>query len=616
MFETVRRPYKQRSAQKTIALLKALLTRFDLLPEECFYGNPYSELFSVGIELPAEKGGFRANGKGRTAEYSLASAYAEFIERMQNGLFAIFPRTIVSKFKQKYGFYFMPDECYLTYDEFSTLPADVMNDIVRYNGAGRSEFIASYHARVKSNGSSGVVAVPFFDTMNRRIIALPFNLLLLTIGSNGMAAGNTRAEAIYQGLCEILERWSAAEVFYGQLTPPTVPTDYLTQFKQEFEIIRAIETGGKYKVTIKDFSAGHSIPSLGILVECRELQKYRLNVGCDTCFQVALSRCLTEIYQGVSDEAKFDKAALPIPVEEPSCFRNSDENSMYQRFIVFAEFTKDNGGQFPLSLFADKPSYQFDPEVWTQRNSYAEEVRRLISFFHSQGRNVYLRDVSFMGFPSVFCYVPEVSALGRKNVPPPVMDDAPIMIELDKIEPKALKLKTCSDAELKEIVEVLEKLSGPLAFTDIFGIKLKQQSPWTQYNIAFMLSQAYYKLGQLDRARNSFKKFLETREDDKNPYFELVERYLDLRAGGMPAKEAGDKLKDHTAQEELARIVADDFADPASIFRHTMLPNCPDCPECELRSDCVTAGKLSMMETVQMAMTEHLIEQAELSWVI
>lgn len=616
MFETIHRPYKQRSAQKTIALLKALLTRLDLLPEECFYGNPYSELFSVGIELPAEKGGFRANGKGRTAEYSLASAYAEFLERMQNGLFAIFPRTIVSKFKQRYGFYYMPDERYLTHDEFSTLPEDVTNDIVRYNGAGRSEFMATYHARVKKNGSPGVVAVPFLDTKNRKIIPLPFNLLMLTIGSNGMAAGNTRAEAIYQGLCEILERWGAAEVFYSQLTPPTVPIDYLAQCKQEFEIIRAIESGGKYRVTIKDFSAGQSIPSLGILVECPELRKYRLNVGCDTCFQVALSRCLTEIYQGVTDEAKFDKAALPFPVEEASYFRKNDESSMYQRFIEFAKFTKDNGGQFPLSLFADKPSYQFNPEVWTQRNSYVEEVRRLISFFHNQGRNVYLRDVSFMGFPSVFCYVPEVSALGRKNVPPPVMDDAPIMIELDKIESKALKLKTCSDAELKEVAEVLEKLNGPLAFTDIFGINLKQQSPWKQYNIAIMLSQTWYKLGHFDRARNSLKNFLKIRENDKNPYYELVERYLDLRVGGMSAKEAGNKLKDNTEQEELARIVADDLADPASVFRHTLLPNCPDCPDCELRSDCVTAGKLSMMETVQMAMTEHLIEQAELSWVL
>jgi YcaO-like protein with predicted kinase domain len=616
LFDSIRRPYKQRSAEKTVDLLKTLLARFDVLPEACFYGNPYSELFSVGLELPEEKGGFRVNGKGRTAEYSLASAYAEFLERMQNGLFAIFPRTIVSRFKQRYGFYYMPDECYLTQDEFCMVPEDVTNDIIRYNGAGRSEFMAMYHDRVKNNGAPGVVAVPFLDTKNRKTVSLPFNLLLLTIGSNGMAAGNTRAEAIFQGLCEIMERWGAAEVFFNKLTPPTVPVEYLAQFKQEYEIIKAIEANGKYRVSIKDFSAGQSIPALGILIECPELQKYRLNVGCDTCFQVALSRCLTEIYQGVTDEAKFDKAALPILPEEATYFQNDDEISMHQRFIEFAKFTKDNGGQYSQNLFADTPSYQFDPEIWTQRDSYVDEVRRLISFFHAQGRNVYIRDVSFMGFPSVFCYVPEVSALGRKNVPPPVMENAPIMIELDKIESKALKLRSCSDAELKEIAEALEKLSGPLIFTDIFGIKMKRRSPWTQYNIAFMLSQAWYKLGYFDRAKHQFNNFLKTREGDKNPYYELVERYLDLRVSGKSAEEAADKLEESAEKKELARIVANDLANPATVFHHTLLPNCPDCQDCELHSDCLTAGKLTMMASVHSAMTEQYIEQAELSWVI
>ena len=616
MFETIHRPYKERSAQETITLLRTLLSRIELLPEESFYGNPYPELFSVSLSLPAEKGGFRANGKGRTAEFSLASAYAEFMERMQNGLFAIFPRTIVSRFKQKYGFYYMPDESYLTYDEFSVLPDEITNDIVRYNGAGRNEFMASYHARVKTNGAPGVVAVPFFDTKYRKVVPLPLNLLLLTIGSNGMAAGNTRAEAIYQGLCEILERWGAAEVFFSQLTPPTVPSDYLVQYEQESEIIKAIEASGKYRVTVKDFSAGQGIPSLGIIVESPETLKYRLNVGCDTCFQVALSRCLTEIYQGIADETMFDESALPKPKEEASYFTNNDEKSMYERYIEFAQFTKDNRGQYPLSLFAENPSYMFNPEVWTQSNSHVEEVRRLIAFFHSKGRNVYLRDVSFMGFPSVFCYVPEVSALGRKNVPPPVMDDEPIMLELDKIESKALKLKTCSDDELKNIAEVLEKLSGPASFTDVFGISLKQESPWTQYNIAFMLSQTWYKLGYFDRARDNFKKFLVTREDEKNPYYELVDRYLGWRADGMSAEEAEGKLTDDTKQEELVRIVAEDLADPPSIFQYTRLPNCPDCSECELHQDCVTSGKLVMMENVQKALTIQLINQTELAWTI
>ncbi len=46
-------------------------------------------------------------------------------------------------------------------------------------------------------------------------------------------------------------------------------------------------------------SAGKRIPALGIIVRNKEAGTYRLNVGADTCFQVALSRCLTEVYQGM-----------------------------------------------------------------------------------------------------------------------------------------------------------------------------------------------------------------------------------------------------------------------------------------------------------------------------
>lgn len=615
MFETIQRPYKERSAAETIALVKQALAATGLLPEETFQANPYPGLFSVSLELPAAKGGFRANGKGRTIDFCLASAYAEFIERIQNGLFATFPRTIVSQFKQRYGYYYAPDERYLGAAAFSALPAEVANDIVRYNGAGRGEFFASYHERVRTNGAPGVVAVPFWDSTNRRVTDLPLNLLLLTVGSNGMAAGNTQSEAVFQALCELLERWGAAEVFYGQLTPPTVPAEYLAQFETEAAIIRAIEASGKYRVTIKDFSAGRHIPSLGIMVEYPEAKKYRLNVGCDTCFQVALSRCLTEIYQGIADDAMFDESALPIPTEEAPWFTSSDERAMYQRYSEFSQFTKDNRGQYPLSLFAETPSYPFDPTVWTQRGSYVKEVQRLIAFFHSQGYNVYLRDVSFLGFPSVFCYVPEVSALGRKNVPPPVLSQTPIMIELDRIESRALKLRDCSDAELEDIAAVFQKLGGLIALVDVFGIKLKPESAWAQLNVAFLLSQLWYKLGRFDKARDVFKTFLKTRDGDNNPYYELVERYLDDRANGRSADEAAGALLEPPGQAAFARAVAEDLADPADALRFNCLPNCPDCSDCQLHADCVTAGKLSMIDALHPAMASRRIEQRDLAWV-
>jgi ribosomal protein S12 methylthiotransferase accessory factor YcaO len=213
-----------------------------------------------------------------------------------------------------------------------------------------------------------------------------------------------------------MERWAAARVFYEQKTPPTVPPAFLRQFPEECEIIETIEADGKYKVTVKDFSAGEQIPALGVIIEKTEDRSYRLNVGADTCFQVALSRCLTETYQGTISEDEFDRRLLAIPTEQASYFRASDEDALFQRYVVFSQFTKDGSGVFPAALFGDEPDHAFDPAVFTTRGSYEEEVRSLIYRLHARGHNVYIRDVSFLGFPSVFVYIPVISSRARRQI--------------------------------------------------------------------------------------------------------------------------------------------------------------------------------------------------------
>jgi ribosomal protein S12 methylthiotransferase accessory factor YcaO len=146
-----------------------------------------------------------------------------------------------------------------------------------------------------------------------------------------------------------------------------------------------IQGTGKYRVTVKDFSAGRGFPSVGVIVENISQRTYRLNVGCDTCFQVALSRCLTEVFQGLSGEEVPDQRLLQIPDEELLCFQQDDAESLYNRYVTFSQFTKDNSGVFPPSLFRDDPSYEFNPSVFITRPTYRDEVQALLAFFHGQG---------------------------------------------------------------------------------------------------------------------------------------------------------------------------------------------------------------------------------------
>lgn len=616
MFDKINRPYKENQAEETIQTAKNILKEMGLMPEENFYANPYPGIFSVSVQLDENKGGFRANGKGRNDAYCLASAYAEFLERMQNGLYAVFSRTMIGRLKDKFGFYYSPDEKFLAKEAFLSLPGPIIADLVRYEGKEKEEFINSYFNCLSANRIPGIVSIPFFDTINNKVEYLPLNLLLLSVGSNGMAAGNTMPEALFQALCELLERWGAACVFYERLTPPTIPQAFLEQFEEEYEIIRSIEASGKYTITIKDFSAGKRIPALGIIIQNKEAGTYRLNVGADTCFQVALSRCLTEVYQGVQNEEQFDKILLSIPGEAPPCFQKDDEFALFQRSFIFGEFTKDNSGIFPPTLFSESPDYQFDPTVFTSQSSYEKEVKALIRFFHNSGHNVYLRNVSFLGFPSVFVYVPEVSAQGRKNAPVASKDNFFNLIELDKLESLFFGLENADSRQLGSIAEILSKFNPNVSITGLFNVKLKNGSWWEELNVAFLLTQIWYKLEEYGSALNCFEQFLDTRPKEITPYYKMVRQYLQLKAEKKKIKEIKEFLHSNFADNKLADEVLQDFSEPEEIFRHVKLPRCPDCRDCKLNEECLTRYKMEMSETIYRQMSAHQPNQKALSWVI
>lgn len=611
MFQQMKRPYKDSSAADTIARLKEITHRLGLEVKEGFNGNPYPQIYSMRVELDESQGGFGTNGKGRSNEYSLASGYAEFLERIQNGMMNNFSRTMIQELKGRHGFYYFPDEQTMDEEEVAALPPPVLDDLVRFRAGTKRQFISAYFQRLRENGFPGVVAVPFFDTRRQTRQYIPLNLLILTVGSNGMAAGNTIPEAVFQGLCELLERWGSAEVFYRELTPPTVPDDFLARFPEEWEIIRAIRAGGTYEVIVKDFSAARRIPALGIVVVNRETGKYRLNVGSDTCFQVALSRCLTEIYQGCQNERQFDSFLRDIPGERPEYFVRDDDTARRQRVRVFSEFTKDGSGVYPPSLFAAQPSYPFDPTVFTPRESYEAEVQGLVATFHRQGRDVYIRDVSFLGFPSVFVYVPEISAMGRKAM----QQEGEIArfnnIEMDHLESLMFRFPAVSAGEMRRMAEFLQNFHEESQLFKLFNVDLRKDSPWGKLEVAFFLTLLWYRLGDLDKARENFAVFRRRREKNPAAYYDVAEKYLQY-GGSAGNGEIRARLEADGFAAEVIDEVVQDLADPAQAFRHLRFPACPDCPRCPLEPECLTTRKIRISHRIHAGMREKPIDQLHL----
>ena len=103
------------------------------------------------------------------------------------------------------------------------------------------------------NRNYPVIFIPYYSYTDDKIVYLPRTLIFNVYSSNAMASGNTAAEAITQGLSEIIERYVSRSIYFMELTPPTIPKEYLqTNAPSQYDIIKKIEDTGLYKIIVKD----------------------------------------------------------------------------------------------------------------------------------------------------------------------------------------------------------------------------------------------------------------------------------------------------------------------------------------------------------------------------
>ncbi|MDR2064705.1 MAG: YcaO-like family protein [Prevotellaceae bacterium] len=599
-----KRKYKEDTPNNTIHKIRAILANLDIFVYESYWGNPYEGTFSVRVEADTAGGQFGTNGKGRTRQYALASAYAEFIERLQNGFVsgsASLNRMFLDQIKKETGFVFFPDEKIMTKDEFKNLPKEFLDDVFKH-GLTEKE-IEIYFNKARKNGYDGIISVPFFDVKNNSIIYLPYNIMLMFTGSNGMAAGNTISEGVFQGLCELYERYASSTVYFEKLTPPTIAIDFIKQYPSEYKLIKEIEKDGNYNVIVKDFSAGKHLPAIGVIIINKEKTKYKLNVGSDTSFPIALSRALTEIYQGYKDIKTFAENLLDVPQKELDYFINSDEQSIHQRDKILRKFIMNGSGVFPISLFGTNYSYEFDSSTFSSGDSYNQEVKKIINNFLVDGYNVYLRNVSFLGFPSFYIYIPTISAIGRKNAS---TDNVSLnsYVDFDTIEDLFFPSKNLSQYKIRKIANIIQNVGMDTDFIkmkDLLKLSFRHDSYWYHIPIAYFMVAFLYMLNDIHNAVNWMKFFMQLTNHVENTYYKNILIFLEAKRDGIDANIILGK--------NIANEISEGFKNLDAFFANIDLPQCPACEQCKLYSDCLTIHQFTISKRINKYMINTQMQQ-------
>jgi len=605
------RNYKTHKPITTINSIRNILSKIDCLTYEIVWQNIFEGFHSVRIETID---GFGTNGKGDNKEYALASAYGEFAERLENNLHLgtkALTRRLYKKIKDDTGCCFYPDEHIMTKNEIFKLPSDFLKAFENDIQLELSEYIDQYFNRLEENGFDGLIGVPFYDLQTKEIQYFPFNILQSLTGSNGMCAGNSPAEAIFQGICELLERYSTNLIYNNQLTPPTIPKDILKKYSKQYSLIEEIEKEG-YKVIIKDFSAGKKLPCVGTIIIDEECNYYRLNVGSDTHFPIALSRSLQEIFQGIKEKKQLRDVMLPIPTVEHDYFLKDDKASIDMRKEQFMQFTINGRGVFPKSLFNPKSSYESDLNIFDGDSSYEDQIKSLVYFINSLGFNIYIRDVSFLGFPAYHVFIPEISVFGKKS--PSFIrntDESEVQRSFisDKIEDAFYPFSKIDKFKAEFLISALE--NEPLVLMkDILKLNFKNNSLWGQLKVSYFLVVLSVFLEDYEKAINFMNIHLSNIDIDKYPYYKAAMFYLKDKGNDIESKVTDIKLIKRFGIE-VANEVIKDF-EPKNVLKGINFPSCPDCDKCSLIQDCKTYGTVNLSINLNKYVRNSNTNQKEL----
>ncbi len=614
--------YKQSLPIDTICRVKEILKSIGILTKDTHYGQYpcYSCRITIGnSEISTFNIG--TNGKGRSFEYSMASGYAEFLERLQNSILlsmskkkyatkkyleklspnSIFVKNIIDKNLTLNFIYDVKEENWNMKDILS----QSKNDLLRLFSIDSEEELYDFFLNDLKIEESTMV--PFFSVNDCEERLLPVEILMAATASNGMCAGNTREEALVQGFCEIFERHVAKELYYREITPPDIPLSCF-EGTSVYDMLLYIKNNLNYEIIIKDCSLQKRFPVIGVLFIDQTNQRYNFKLGADFIPYIALERCLTEILQGnnkiptipfkLFDMKSNNPIGYPIDLMEESIDYN------FQKIFI------NHSGYWPLSLFSNKPSYQFEGFNDLYGQSDNDDLKYSINLIKNQGYSIYIRDNSILGFPTYYIVVPGFSqTINNKRL-------------------YNLYKKTFTDITVKELYSIDKKKAQLLAaaiddnyylikyfgfnYTDLYLYIIDKDLLGLEIELlSFML---FYYIGDIQKAKKYLDLFLKDNGKEKplyNYYFAISD-FITLKFIKNLSDEETKSILHKFYESSIAEEVFSTYIDSDNSFEHYHFPNCFDCENCPVIESCSYEHILKVHKKIQNFAENIQIEQINL----
>lgn len=591
-----KKPYKAKAPGDTILQVRKILhdELGILLKEEHFKGD--NEFYSCRITIANNNIGdlgIGTNGKGMTFEYALASAYGEFMERLQNqslifnrhlgNRYLIDPNcssellSILTKKDALLNYFFAPDEELISFDHSKR---EILKQCINQSELNLADRL--YNGRL-------IPMVPYVNVTKSVIEKLPASLIFANCTSNGMCAGNTPFEAIIQGLCEILERYILRRIYYENLSFPTIPMDYFKGSSIYYKI-NILKQRYNWDFLIKDCSCGINMPAVGILILDKNNCKYKFHLGVDPSPITALERSITETYQGRSSVCFQD---LDWEIQDQLL------NDTQLKELELSKTCTRGVGQYPISLLSSTPSFQLSPVDENWGVSDESDLKKLLGIFEVLGHPVFIRDVSFLKFPAYSIYVPGISC--PKGLP---LSDNASFGYASNIGASYLNLEHADEDHLKSIIQHFEQSPRGVKTVNFYNTA----DFWSSYNQSLILSLLNYSVGNYSKAIEHFDAFMATSSFDTTQetiFFKCIQGILYNKASGTKCE--SNVFFDNDVYESALM-----FLESKHYLEFMNHSNCDNCGSCGIRNSCRLVDALVLARRIEKVYERNLPKQEDL----
>ncbi len=477
-------PGKDAHLDQTIALCQRQLLAMGLETEAVSWRNPAPHCWSLHLRC-RQSPLLCSNGKGATRNAALASALGEFCERLATNFF--FADMFLDEDLDQ-PFLFYPQEKWFenTGKSVKKKAADgsplLNRELWRFYDP-RGELTLHQLRDLNTDVTRpGIAALPFVNLKTGKQVYFPVSLLNTLYVSNGMAAGNSPAEAGAQALAEICERHAKNLIIANGISLPDVPAEHLRRHPAILHTLSRLEAAG-YRVRVKDASLGGRFPVICALLTDPDSGGVFAAFGASLRFAVAVERTLSELLQGRTlsalksfHEPEHDLALVADPFNLESHFIDSD-------------------GLLAWSMFRDRPDHPFTP--WDFTGPTGQEFARLLDIVTASGATAYRAEYRHCGIYTCRIIVPGISEiyplddlfygnraggamLRRRLLELPTLDQDGLHLVLD---------------ELEELGLGEERLIG-----EVIGVSFASDSPWHELRLGELKAMLHLALGQTEDA--------------------------------------------------------------------------------------------------------------------